>query len=68
MGNGVPYPHDADGDALRKVAAHGSDTSRPMVIDFSVGAPDAEVAKTVAEIVRSRGYDPSISQDAEGGN
>jgi hypothetical protein len=38
------YPDDADGDALRRVAADGSDMSKPMEVDFmlSVGGAEAE--------------------------
>ena len=64
----MPYPQDADGDALRKVAAHGADMSRPMIIDFSVDASNEEVATSVASLVTSRGYDPKIYHDDESGN
>ena len=61
------YPNDADGDALRRVAADGADMSRPMVIDYTVDAPDQATALLIAERVAPRGYDPSISQDEDGG-
>ena len=55
-----PYPDDADGDALRKVAESGADMSRPMVIEFSVDVPDERAARRVAEVVAPAGFDPSI--------
>ncbi len=36
------YPSDPDGDALRRVAADGSDRSQPMEVDFTVGVLHAE--------------------------
>ena len=57
------YPADSDGDALRKVVDAGADMSRPMVIDFSVDAPDQSVAIRVAELVAPLGFDPDISFD-----
>jgi hypothetical protein len=61
------FPNDADGDALCNVAAGGTDMSRPMVIDYAVGAPDQATALVIAEVVAPRGYDPSISEDQDGG-
>lgn len=29
-------PHDADGDAIRRVVRDGADLKRPMVVDFAV--------------------------------
>lgn len=60
-----PYPDDADGDALREVAESGADMSRPMVIEFSVDAPDERAARRVSEVVASAGFDPSILHDDE---
>jgi regulator of RNase E activity RraB len=60
------YPDDADGDALRRVAGDGADMSRPMVIEFTVDAPDETAASVVAERVSARGYIPSIYRDEDG--
>jgi hypothetical protein len=60
-----PYPDDADGDALRKVAEGGADMSRPMVIEFSVDVPDERAARRVAEVVAPAGFDPSLFHDDE---
>jgi hypothetical protein len=60
-----PYPNDADGDELRNVAESGADMSRPMIIDFSVEVPDEGTARRVAEVVVARGFDPSISENAD---
>jgi regulator of RNase E activity RraB len=50
------YPNDADGDALRRVAACGSDMCRPMDIDFQIAALDEPTARKVAEEVARQGY------------
>jgi regulator of RNase E activity RraB len=50
------YPYDADGDALRRVAASGSDMSRPMDIDFQVAAPDESMATKIAAEAAQLGY------------
>ena len=60
-----PYPDDADGDALRKVAESGADMSRPMVIEFSVDVPDERAARRVAEVVAPVGFYPSIFRHDE---
>jgi hypothetical protein len=60
-----PYPDDADGDALRKVAESGADMSRPMVIELSVDVPDERSAPSVAEVVGLAGFDPSVFHDDE---
>ena len=60
-----PYPDDADGDALRKVAESGADMSRPMVIEFSVDVPDERAARRVAEVVSPVGFYPSIFRHDE---
>jgi hypothetical protein len=62
------YPDDADGDALRKVAESGADMSRPMVIEFSVDAPDERAARRVAKFLAPVGFDPSIFHDDETGS
>ncbi len=62
------YPADADGDALRRVAAGGNDMSRPMDIDFAVEVPDESTALRVAEVVAGHGYTPKVCQDEEDGS
>jgi regulator of RNase E activity RraB len=58
----IQYPDDADGDALRKVEAAGADMSQPMVIEFSIEAPDPESARRIAERVSEHGFDPTIHE------
>jgi hypothetical protein len=62
------YPDDADGDALRGVAGSGSDMALPMVIDFSVGAPDETAARALAAAVEPFGFDPSIYESPDDGS
>ncbi|MCG8435309.1 MAG: ribonuclease E inhibitor RraB [Gammaproteobacteria bacterium] len=39
------YPNDADGDALRRIAADGSDMTKPMEVDYHVAAPDQSASQ-----------------------
>ena len=61
------YPADADGDALRRIQADGSDMSKPMDIDFAVAVPSEEAGNQVAHQVTSRGYRASVERDSSGG-
>jgi regulator of RNase E activity RraB len=58
------FPHDADGDALRRVAQSGSDMSRPMEIDFFVAVPDRQAGEHVARLAAFRGYQVKVVEDA----
>lgn len=62
------YPNDPDGDLLRQVASSGSDMAVPMVIDFSVAAPDEAAARGVAGAAEPHGFDPSIYQSPDNGS
>jgi hypothetical protein len=62
------YPDDADGDALRGVAGSGSDMTLPMVIDFTVDAPDETAARALATAVEAFGFDPSIYECPDDGS
>ena len=57
------YPNDADGDALRRIAADGNDMSRPMDVDFQMAAADETAAKSVADSAAKLGYRTSICVD-----
>jgi hypothetical protein len=59
------YPDDADGDALRRVAAMGADMSRPMEIDFFVVVPDREAGEAVARLAARAGYRTELVHDEE---
>jgi regulator of RNase E activity RraB len=59
------FPNDADGDALRRVAADGNDLTKPMTIDFTVVVPDEASATSVARAARSAGYETAIDLDEE---
>jgi hypothetical protein len=50
------YPDDADGKALRRVAAAGANMSKPMDIDFQIAAPDEATARRVADEAAKLGY------------
>jgi hypothetical protein len=62
------YPLDADGDSLRRVAEHGSDMSRPMLIEYSIGVPDELRAQRIAELTRIQGFDVTLSTDEGAGS
>jgi hypothetical protein len=60
-------PNDATGDALRRLAATGSDLSRPMEIDFVVAVPSEAVGRQVARRVEPLGFRVSVKQDSDEG-
>jgi regulator of RNase E activity RraB len=62
----MDYPNDADGDALRRIAADGSDMSKPMEIDFAVAAPNEHSASAIAKAAASKGYRTDIERDDAG--
>jgi hypothetical protein len=59
------YPGDADGDALRRVAALGADMSRAMEIEFFVAVRDHEAGEAVARLAALAGYRPELVHDEE---
>lgn len=54
------YPHDDNGDALRRMEAQGEDLSRSRDIDFTVVFPEADAAERFAEHFRNEGYAVSV--------
>jgi regulator of RNase E activity RraB len=58
-------PDDADGDALRRVLAGGSDLSKLMEIDYAVAVPDEEACRKVAQVAEKAGYRAKTWQDEE---
>lgn len=54
------YPDDSDGDALRRVAADGSDMDSPMIIDFPVVVPSKPQAEEFASTARGRGFETRL--------
>jgi regulator of RNase E activity RraB len=60
-------PHDADGDAIRRVLAQGSDVTRPMKVDFYVAVPSEEVGKEIAAAATAKSYDTGLSRDGATG-
>ena len=63
----INYPNDADGDALRNLAAAGCDMSQPAEIEFHVAAEKEEVANRVAAAATQLGYRVEIAFDDEPG-
>jgi Regulator of ribonuclease activity B len=58
-------PHDADGDAMRRVIADGADITRPMTVDFQIDCPDLASAKSIAAKVPPSEFAITIYQDTE---
>src|SRR5260221_9703123 len=57
------YPRDADGDALRRVVADGSDMSKPMDVDFPVVISDETTARRFSEFISKHGYAAHLWHD-----
>jgi len=57
------YPDNADGDALRRLLADGSDMSKPMEIEFAMAVPDESAGDAVAERARDLGYEVKVVFD-----
>jgi regulator of RNase E activity RraB len=57
------FPHDADGDGLRRVVASGADLSRPIEVDFFVSVPDQESGEHVARVASLLGYTTMVVHD-----
>jgi hypothetical protein len=59
------FPNDADGDALRRFVAGGSDLTKPRFINFQVAVPDETAAKRLADVVWKLGYRVEIHASPE---
>jgi hypothetical protein len=59
-------PNDANGDALRRLAADGSDLSRAMPLEFHVAAPSEKVGQQLAQ-AQGSGFTTSVWRDDETG-
>ena len=57
-------PDDETGAALRRIAATGSDLSRPMQVDFFVAVPSEPVGREMARRVSPLGFEVSVEQDS----
>lgn len=56
------YPDDANGDALRRMAAQGDDLTRPRNIDFTVVFVDESSAQQFAKHFRAFGHEVSVEK------
>ena len=59
------FPNDADGEVLRRLAADGSDLSKPMFINFQVAVPDEIPAKALAALAEKLGYRVQVYDSPE---
>jgi hypothetical protein len=57
-------PRDADGDALRRLAATGSDLSQEMEVDFAVLVPDEKAGRAFSAVVAPMGFRTSVEQES----
>jgi hypothetical protein len=55
-------PNDATGDALRRLASHGSDLEKSMLVDFHVAAPTEAAAQAIARDARPLGFVTQVYQ------
>jgi len=63
--NMAEYPDDADGDALRRVAEHGSNMDEPTKIEFSIDVRSKNAGIAIAEQAATPGYEPDLFFDDE---
>ncbi len=57
------HPNDEDGQVLAHLAAHGIDLTRPLLIEFSVYAPDEGAANAIQAALAKAGYDTEVCFD-----
>ena len=56
-------PHDADGDAIRRIVNDGSDLAEPMSVDFFVAVTDEQSGRAVAEAAQGAGFRTTVEKD-----
>jgi len=61
----VNVSNDADGDALRRLIANGSDLSREMEIEFQVLAPNQASAVALASAAQMFGFRTSVHSHSD---
>ncbi|MGH7241967.1 MAG: ribonuclease E inhibitor RraB [Phycisphaerales bacterium] len=64
----IDLPHDADGDALRRLVAAGSDLSKPMEIEFCMAVPDEQSGRAFAAVAIGFGFRADIDKDDDSGD
>src|SRR5262245_27394480 len=67
MGKQLPrgFPEDADGDALSRIVAEGSDLSKLLFVNFQVALPNEASAKKLAVVARQLGYRVGVYDSPE---
>ena len=58
-------PNDATGDALRRIAADGSDLTRPMWVDFEIAVPSQASGNKIAAKCKELGFRTKVWRDDE---
>lgn len=56
------FPHDENGEALRRMQENGDDLTKPRDIDFTVILPDQRSAEAFTNKVRLLGYKASAEE------
>lgn len=64
-GSSLTMPDDETGEALRRIAADGSDLQRPLKMDFFLAVPSEAMGREVALRVHPLGFETSVEEDAE---
>lgn len=54
------YPNDSDGGALKSVASHGSDMSKPIFIDFQILFASEAGAQLMSDMAYDLGYHTKV--------
>lgn len=60
----MAFPHDENGDVLRRMEANGDNLRRPRDVDFTVVFADATSAENFAAGIRELGYKVSVKEIA----
>ena len=58
-------PADADGAAIRRVAARGTDLSRPIDVDFVVDVPSRAAGERIKALAGRLGYETILEADED---
>ena len=57
------YPDDDDGIVLTQLEEEGIDMTRPLLLEFTVAAPDERSANAIEKAVTKLGYEAQIEFD-----
>ncbi len=61
----MQFPNDSDGGALKTLYEHGTDFSKPHIVDFFIAVPNKQSGEKILVHVEKYGFDCSVEQDNE---